>query len=198
MSYGFGELVDEIGFWLVAGLVLTGLITALIPESSIQTVVGTGPRALVTLLFLGIPMYMCASASTPIAAALMLKGVSPGAALVFLLAGPATNASSLVLIARFFGRRFLALFLASVALSALVLGWGLDFLIAHYALSVVPRMGDPNAHLEGSIELVSAVVLTVLLVASLARGSWATALGELRADLGNWRRLLGRTPDEQG
>ena len=77
-------MVDEIGFWLVTGLVLTGIITALVPEQLLRETLGQGPRAMLILLVLGVPLYMCASASTPIAAALMLKGISPGAALVFL------------------------------------------------------------------------------------------------------------------
>ncbi len=192
LRYGFVEMVDEIGFWLVAGLVVTGVITALVPEEAVQTIVGTGPRALVTLLILGIPLYMCASASTPIAAALLLKGISPGAAIVFLLAGPATNASALVLIARFFGRRFLALFLVSVAGSTLAFGWLLDYFLNHTSLEVVPRLVEPEAHQAGWIGIASAVALGVLLIAGIARGSWASALRELRGDLSSWRQLLSR------
>jgi uncharacterized membrane protein YraQ (UPF0718 family) len=192
LRYGFVEMVDEIGFWLVAGLVVTGVITALVPEETVQTVVGTGPRALVTLLILGIPLYMCASASTPIAAALLLKGVSPGAAIVFLLAGPATNASALVLIARFFGRRFLVLFLVSVAASTLAFGWLFDYLLSHTSLTVVPKLVEPEAHLVDWIAIASAVALGVLLVAGILRGAWTNSLRELRRDLGSWRQLLNR------
>jgi len=192
LRYGCIEMVDEIGFWLVIGLLVTGLITALVPEATIQTVVGTGPRALFTLLVLGIPLYMCASASTPIAAALLLKGVSPGAAIVFLLAGPATNASSLVLIARFFGRRFLGLFLLSVALSTLAFGWGLDRILALTSISVVPSLIDPVAHSAGLLGYTSAGLLALLLVGGIFRGSWGSAVRDLRTDLSAWRQLLER------
>ena len=192
LRYGFVEMVDEIGFWLVAGLVVTGVITALVPKEAVQTIVGTGPRALVTLLILGIPLYMCASASTPIAAALLLKGISPGAAIVFLLAGPATNASALVLIARFFGRRFLVLFLVSVAASTLAFGWFFDYLLSHTSLTVIPRLVEPEAHLVGWGAIASAVALGVLLIAGIVRGAWASALRELRGDLSSWRQLLNR------
>jgi ABC-type Mn2+/Zn2+ transport system ATPase subunit/uncharacterized membrane protein YraQ (UPF0718 family) len=195
LRYGFRSMVDEIGFWLVLGLVLTGLITALVPDNLIREVIGRGPGALVVMLFLGVPLYMCASASTPIAAALMFKGLSPGAALVFLLAGPATNASSLVLIARFFGRRFLAIYLGSVAATALASGLALDLLVARAGWSLLPRLAageDPESRAVG---LAAAAALILLLAASFARGSWRAALREVVGDLRQWRRLLGRELD---
>ena len=76
--------------------------------------------------YYGIPLYICASASTPIAAALILKGISPGAALIFLLAGPATNAATVTLVARFWGKRATAVYLLSIAACSLLLGWGTD------------------------------------------------------------------------
>ena len=204
LHYGLVEMVDEIGPWLVVGLVnhedlrarqvvglvLTGLITALVPEETIRAIVGSGPRALVTLLLLGIPLYMCASASTPIAAALLLKGVSPGAALVFLLAGPATNASSLVLIARFFGKRFLLLFLASVVGSTLLLGWGLDTVLEWVSIDVTPALVEPESEVVHGLALASAMAMALLLVASLVRGSWTAAYRDLKSDLRSWRELL--------
>ena len=189
LGYGFRSMVDEIGFWLVVGLILTGLITALVPANLISEGIGRGPLALVTMLFLGIPLYMCASASTPIAAALMLKGLSPGAALVFLLAGPATNASSLVLIARFFGRRFVTIYLGSVALTALAAGYALDLLVEGSGWSSLPRL-TVAGHEGHALELASAMVLLLLLAASAARGSWRTAIREVMGDLRQWRRLL--------
>lgn len=190
LRYGLVEMVDEIGPWLVVGLVVTGLITALVPEETIRSFVGSGPRALVTLLFLGIPLYMCASASTPIAAALLLKGVSPGAAIVFLLAGPATNASSLVLIARFFGKRFLLLFLASVVGSTLLFGWGLDAFLELVSIEVTPALVEPESEVVHGFAVASALGLALLLVASLIRGSWSAAYRDLKSDLRSWRQLF--------
>jgi ABC-type Mn2+/Zn2+ transport system ATPase subunit/uncharacterized membrane protein YraQ (UPF0718 family) len=190
LRYGFRGMVDEIGFWLVLGLVLTGFITALVPADFIREGIGQGPAALVAMLLLGVPLYMCASASTPIAAALMLKGLSPGAALVFLLAGPATNASSLVLIARFFGRRFLTLYLGSVAVTALAAGLALDFVIARAGWSILPRLAAGEGAESRVVTLTAAVVLILLLAASFARGSWRDALREVAGDLRQWRNLL--------
>ena len=189
LRYGFRSMVDEIGFWLVVGLILTGVITALVPAGFVSEGIGRGPGALVAMLVLGIPLYMCASASTPIAAALMLKGLSPGAALVFLLAGPATNASSLVLIARFFGRRFVTLYLGSVAATALAAGFLLDQVVARTGWPSLPRLGAASDE-SRALELAAAAVLALLLAASAARGSWRASVREVAADLRQWRTLL--------
>jgi uncharacterized membrane protein YraQ (UPF0718 family) len=196
LRYGFRDMVDEIGFWLVVGLFLTGLITALVPEDWIQGVLGTGPRSLVLLLLLGIPLYMCASASTPVGAALLLKGVSPGAALVFLLAGPATNASSLVVIARFFGRKFVAIYLSSVVVTALASGYLFDWLLVRLDWQIVPTLGDTHLEEISWLTLACAVFLGALLLASLLRGSWRMSLREISGDLRSWRSLLTGRDDE--
>ncbi len=197
LRYGFGTMVDEIGFWLVVGLVLTGLITVLVPESAIRDGLGGGgPLTLVVMLLAGLPLYMCASASTPIAAALMLKGASPGAALVFLLAGPATNASSLVLIARFFGRRFLKIYLGSVMATALAAGLALDAAAIAFGWRIEPRLATAEEG-AGWLTLAAAAALAALLALSLVRGSWRSALRDLAADLGRWRLLFGAAPEHR-
>jgi uncharacterized membrane protein YraQ (UPF0718 family) len=191
LRYGFVTMVDEIGFWLVSGFLLTGLITALVPGDLVESAVGQGPRALLTMLVMGIPLYMCASASTPVAAALMLKGISPGAALVFLLAGPATNASSLVVIAKVFGRRFVAIYLGSVVISALGMGYGLDLLLERLGISLQQPLAIGASESVGGMEAFSALVLGALILWSLARGSWRSAVKEMVADLKTWTRLFG-------
>jgi uncharacterized membrane protein YraQ (UPF0718 family) len=190
IRYGLVEMVDEIGFWLVVGLVLTGIITALVPDGVIEETLGQGPWALFALLILGIPLYMCASASTPVAAALMLKGISPGAALVFLLAGPATNASSLVVIARFFGRRFVSIYLASVVVVALSSGFLLDLLVNRFGWSVEATLSAGESR-RWLLHLVSTGFLLVLLASSFLRGSWRTSIRDVARDLRQWRTLFG-------
>ncbi len=190
LRYGFRSMVDEIGFWLVLGLLLTGFITALVPADLVRTSLGQGPWTMLVMLVLGMPLYMCASASTPIAAALMLKGVSPGAALVFLLAGPATNASSLVLIARFFGRRFVAIYLGSVVVTALAAGAALDLLVGRLGWATWPRLSTTAAEEGGWLGLAAAAALALLLLASFLRGSWRASLSEIGTDLRHWRALV--------
>jgi membrane protease subunit HflK len=90
------------------------------------------------MLAVGIPMYICASGSTPIAAALVLKGLSPGAALVFLLAGPATNIGSLAIISSFLGRRVTVIYLSTIVVLSLALGGLLD--AVHDVYGVDPQV----------------------------------------------------------
>lgn len=129
IRYGYGRMFEDLAHWLILGFVLAGLVSALFPPEFIERHVGTGPWALLLMLLIGLPMYVCATASTPVAAALILKGLSPGAALVFLLAGPATNAATMVIVARELGRRSLVIYLAGIAVVALFFGWATDYLI---------------------------------------------------------------------
>ncbi len=126
--YAFGELLRDIGGWLLIGIAVAGVIDALIPDDFFAGLIGSELTMLLAMLLVGIPLYICASASTPIAAALILKGVSPGAALVFLLAGPATNAATVTLVARFWGKGVTAVYLLSIAACALLFGWLTDLL----------------------------------------------------------------------
>ena len=126
MQHGFITLVDDVSGPLLAGLVIAGLISAFVPATLFTEHIGEGLPAMLLMLALGIPIYVCATASIPIAAAMILKGVSPGAALVFLMTGPATNAAALTTIWRLFGTRAGIAFLVSVALTALGSGILMD------------------------------------------------------------------------
>ncbi len=126
------ELLGPIASSLLLGILLAGLISALIPNSFFSSVPGGQLTSMLLMLIIGIPLYVCASASTPIAAALILKGLSPGAALVFLLTGPATNAMSLATVWKMLGRQATLIYLASIAGVSLALGFALDLVISQY------------------------------------------------------------------
>lgn len=179
LRYGFGELLDGLAFWLVVGIGLAGVLTALLPDNLDELGLGTGLLPMIALLVVGIPLYMCASASTPIAAALMLKGVSPGAALVFLLAGPATNAATVLLLAATFGRRFVKIYVVSVAVGALASGLLLDLLLGDTDLTAGLRSVEDAG--TGPFMILMTLVLVVLLARSLVRGAWADGVDELRS-----------------
>ena len=93
------------------GIVLSGLVAVLLPATIIERYLSDGFTTMVAMLIIGIPIYTCASSSTPIAAALVLKGLNPGAALVFLLSGPATNLGSFPILLKFLGRKIVAIYL---------------------------------------------------------------------------------------
>jgi hypothetical protein len=174
------ELLDDLAFWLLIGVVMAGVLGAVVPSDLGALGLGSGLMPMVLLLAVGVPIYMCASASTPIAAALMAKGVSPGAALVFLLAGPATNLATLVLLTRTFGRRFVAVYLTSVVAGALAAGVALDALVVAFGWEVVVPLTTPGESAWAALEWTAFVVLAALLVASLWRGSGRSGWRELK------------------
>lgn len=118
------------------------------------------------MLLVGIPLYICASASTPIAAALVLKGISPGAALVFLLAGPATNAATITIVGRFWGRKATVVYLSSIAACSLLLGWLTNRLYAVADIDITRWVQQIEEHADSPFYAASAVVLLALIALS--------------------------------
>ncbi|RKY41924.1 MAG: hypothetical protein DRP85_04555 [Candidatus Makaraimicrobium thalassicum] len=131
-SYAFGDLLKDSGMALLAGIVIGGAISYFLPESFIETYLSSGIKAMFAMLLVGIPMYVCATASIPIAAALILKGMNPGAAFVFLMAGPATNIVTMMVVAKNIGRKSLAIYLGSIIFSSIVLGLLLDRIYMYF------------------------------------------------------------------
>jgi hypothetical protein len=137
MKYAFVTLPRDIGKPLLLGLVIAAVISALVPDDFFTERLGRGLPAMLVMMAVGIPIYVCASASVPVAAALILKGLSPGAALVFLMTGPATNAAGFVTIWNTLGRRTAIVYLLTVAGCALGAGLLLDALVFNTKLEVV-------------------------------------------------------------
>ena len=163
--YAFGELLGDIWKWLILGILLGGIIAFLIPDALIQKYLGSGWQAMLVMLIIGIPMYVCATGSIPIAAALMLKGMSPGAALVFLLAGPATNAVTITVVSRELGKRATILYVLSIAIMSVLAGMGLNALWGRLG-GLVPQALTPTQMLPPWAEVASAVVLILLVFRS--------------------------------
>ena len=166
LHYGFVVLARDIAKPLLIGVVIAGLISALVPEDFFMATVGTGMAAMLVMMALGIPIYVCATASVPIAAALMLKGASPGAALAFLIAGPATNAATVTTVWKVMGRRTALLYLGTVAASAVGMGLLLDLV---YTILGVPAVAhiDIHAHTPGWVHVAAAVMLLGVLIAAM-------------------------------
>ncbi len=190
----FLELVDDVVFWLVIGLFAAGTIEALMPSGLAAASAGGGLAAMLLLLLVAVPMYVCASASTPIAAALVAKGVSPGAALVFLLAGPATNMATITLIARHFGARFLRIYLASAIGVAIACGLALDALAGALGWRITGQLASQADDTSASFELLCALALLALIVWRLWAGAAHKGIGELRSNLRGLGRWLKSTP----
>lgn len=122
--------------------------------------------SLFVMLGVGIPLYICASASTPVAAALVLKGLSPGAALVFLLAGPATNAATMTVVARYFGKQATMVYLASIAFCSLILGWLTNRIYASLNLDITRWVSDLRDVSDSVFMQGAAVVLLLFILKS--------------------------------
>jgi len=189
LRYAFGTLLDDLAPWLILGFLLSGLIVVLVPsefftgESLLQ-----GWTGMFAMLIAGVPLYICASASTPVAAALMAKGLEPGAALVLLLAGPATNIATILVVRNLLGRQVLIAYLVSIAACSLALGYLANALYPFLGLDPtamrVGDVGDP----AGPIAALSGGLVTLLVLRSAWRQRvdlrFGRALGRFTAPLG--------------
>ena len=160
LKYGFITLPRDIGKAMLLGLFIAAFISALVPDGYFAEKLGTGIFAMVVMMFLGIPIYVCATASVPVAAALILKGLTPGAALVFLMTGPATNAASFITIWKALGRTTAIIYLATVAGCALLGGILLDLLATRADIEIAVHS---HWMLPAVVKYVSAVVLLAVL-----------------------------------
>ena len=162
LKYGFITLPRDIGKAMLVGLVIAAVISAVRPDDLFaEKLLGTGIFAMVVMMLLGIPVYVCATASVPVAAALILKGLTPGAALVFLITGPATNAAGLTTIWKVLGGRTAIVYLLTVAACALGAGLLIDMMFPGLGPSVRTQMHQMEPSVLGHV---SAVVLLVVLV----------------------------------
>jgi len=167
--FALTDVWGDIASWFFVGLLLAGFITALVPEDVMGRFLGGGVSSMLLMLAVGIPLYVCATASTPIAASLILKGVSPGAALVFLLAGPATNVTSLTVLVGILGRRATAIYLATIALFAVLFGLAVDQVYASLGFSAQALLGHASHWIPAWAQVAGAVALLLLSVRPLAR-----------------------------
>lgn len=178
VRYGFGTLARDIARPLLLGLVAAGAISAVVPDDYFSQLLGGGMGAMLLMMLVGLPIYVCATASVPVAAALIAKGVSPGAALVFLMTGPATNAATIGTMSRVLGKRTGLVYLGTVALTALGAGLLLDHI---YTIADAPPLADTLWELPRAVKAAAAVVLVGVLGAALVsrrRGSEEAALVE--------------------
>ncbi len=167
--FAFREVWGDIASWFLFGILLAGLISVLLPESIFSDYLGGGISSMLIMLAVGTPLYICATASTPIAAALILKGVSPGAALVFLIAGPATNMASLTVLTGILGRRSVALYLISISVMALFFGLILDGVYVMFGVSAQAAIGTAAEIIPYWVQLGGAVLLLLLSLKPVSR-----------------------------
>ncbi|NVK55422.1 MAG: SO_0444 family Cu/Zn efflux transporter [Alteromonadaceae bacterium] len=168
-QFATGKLLIDITVWLLIGLALAAAIQTWVPTDFL-TRWGDGLPAMLVMAVIGIPMYICATASTPIAVGFLSVGLSPGAVLVFLLAGPATNISTMGMIAKEMGRRTLALYLCSVISASVLLGYCLNFLVRSLSLQSWIALGQ-SGHEHHDISATYALC-AVILGALMINNGW--------------------------
>lgn len=156
------DVWGDIVLWFFAGLLLAGVITAMIPDHLLEEWLGGGLTSMFIMLLVGVPLYICATASTPIAAALILKGVSPGAALVFLLVGPATNVTSLSVLIGILGKMGTLRYLIVLATSAVFFGLLVDTIYSSLGISPQAVIGEASGLFSFEVKLAAAILLLLL------------------------------------
>jgi uncharacterized protein len=165
-SFAFGDLLKDVGAWLLFGVLLAGAISVMVSPETMGLFFSNEYLSMLIMLAVSVPLYVCATASTPIAAAFALKGISPGAALVFLLAGPATNAASLTVISRLIGRRATAVYLTAIIIFSFAAGIAVNALYAWLGLDIRHWIARSTHEESGILAFASAFVLIALVLKS--------------------------------
>lgn len=167
LKYSFVELIQNIGKWLFIGLIVGALITVLVPDSFFTSLHLSSIVTMLLILLIAIPMYTCSMGSIPIAAALILKGLSPGTALVLLVAGPAANIASMLVVERVLGKKQLLFYLGSIIVGSILGGLFIDFLPRKWFMNPIMQNMPNGAHgiNEASwFEIISGIILMILLI----------------------------------
>lgn len=168
LRYGFIDMVASVGKWLVIGLVVAALITVFVPDSLFIGLSEYPLLAMLAVVVVAVPMYICATGSIPIALSLMLKGLSPGIAFVMLMAGPAANFASIMILSRTYGRKATAIYITTVVLTAIGFGLIIDKLLPASWFSLSGSLAE-SCHSTLSIfdTVCSIVLVTLLIVAAI-------------------------------
>ena len=169
MRYAFVELLGDISKWLIVGIVFAGIISYAVPYEVISSYLGGGMASMFFMLLVGIPLYICATASTPLAAALISKGMSPGTAFVFLLAGPATNVATITMVTKFLGKRSAAIYVAAIAICSLGFGLLLDAIYFKLGIEASAIVGSASDIIPEQVKLLFALLLIPLIVYGMSR-----------------------------
>lgn len=167
-KFAFHDLINDIAVWLSFGIVLGAVIGFAVPEEWIGSLNGWTGR--LVLLAVGIPLYICASATTPIAASMMLKGLSPGLALIILLTGPATNLANILVLQKYIGKKGIFINIFAIAVVTLIFSFLVDYLYTAYSWPLTFKIAS-HEHGGGPAwwETASAIILVVMLLKGIVQ-----------------------------
>lgn len=166
--YAFIDFMEDIAKWLLIGLLLAALISIAIPDDFF-TMINSSFLGILIILIASIPLYICATSSVPLAAVLLLKGLSPGAVLVFLMAGPATNIATITVLSKSIGKRATISYLATIIFSAIIFGLFIDSFLPPewFAINSNTHMDHEHSLLPAWLEISSTIILMGTLVNAL-------------------------------
>ncbi len=168
LRYGFVEFLQDIAKWLVIGLLLAALISVMIPDGFFETYIKNDIYGMLLLLVAAIPLYVCATGSVPLAAVLLMKGISPGAALVFLMAGPATNIATMTVLGNVFGRKTLISYMFTIIGGSLLFGLAINQWLPEqwFTRNIMNIHGEGHGEhiLPLWLKISSSIILTMLLI----------------------------------
>lgn len=159
LHYGYFVLMADLCWSLLWGFLLAGAVSALLPQDILTDIPGGQWSAMAVIIAIGVPLYICATSSTPLAAALIAKGISPGAALLLLLTGPATNIAALSVIWRIQGPRATLIYLTGVIVSGVICALCLDSVYSRFALPSPVTSGGQADSATGVLSVASALAL---------------------------------------
>ena len=166
IHYAFFDLLEDVALWLTIGLIIGGLIEFFVPANIFVGVNGILGKFLILLI--GVPLYICASASTPIAASLVMKGLSPGSAIIFLLVGPATNMSNIIVLQKYIGKKGIIINIFSICFVAFIMSMLVDWIYMSFSIPVDFKIASHDHH--GGLESWIGIICAVVLIFFLLRG----------------------------
>ena len=183
LKYGFGPMLDDIAFWIVVGLVITGIMLALVPDNFFSFGDGllAGILSMLIMVLISVPLYTCASMSTPVAAGLIVSGLSPGAALVYLLTGPATSIATINIVGKMLGYRVMWAYLSSIIVVAICFGLMLDYFAADLVRAdAIVALNNTDSTFWMVVKSASAIIFVSLVIFSFGRKSYRAPVQDLK------------------
>lgn len=164
LHYGFVEMAQNIGKWLLIGLLIAAAITVFVPDGFFTTFASYPFLSMIAVVIVAVPMYICSTGSIPIALSLMIKGLTPGAAFVLLMAGPAANFASIVIVSKALGRRTAIVYLSTIIIGAISFGLCIDYLLPQQWFAMSAATSHIACHISITpLQLISTVVFVALM-----------------------------------
>ncbi len=167
VRYGLVDMVASVGKWLVIGLIVAALITVLVPDNLFISLSKYPLLAMLVMVVVSVPMYICAPGSIPIALSLICKGLTPGVGFVLLMAGPAANFASVMILNKSMGRKSTFIYILSVVVTAMMFGLAIDYLLPRHWFMPDAAPAIAGCHVSfGIFETLCSLLLAGLLIYS--------------------------------